>query len=367
MKNVIKKLLIFCGLLIIILGLELGYLYRIKSNKEYLIKKKTPKIITKEIPVKRTLFVSSWDLTQGKIYKDYERLLYFGVTATGKGIDTKDEGYKNIDVFMSSFSAKFQKKYLVLKMLDTDINQNILSGEKIQEEIISEITELTIEKKFQGLALDLEISGLLKDDTVRQINTFVQKMYTASKKYYIPFSVILYGDSFYRKRPYDIDMISRSSDEIIIMAYDFSKPIGEPGPNFPLSKGRNYSYDFKTMINDFLIFVPKNKLTVIYGMYGYEWTVDEKRRPIRPAKALTLKDIKKNFIDKCDWQDCVVKRDPYSHEVEVNYIESRIVDTYAAMNMHIIWFEDEESTRIKTEYLKSQEINNIGYWVAGYF
>jgi spore germination protein YaaH len=362
-----KKLVIFCGLLILVLGLELIYLqYSEHSNKKIkVIVSPTP--VKKETPIHKSLFVGSWDLTQGITYKNYDRLLYFGVDVTEKGINTKDEGYKNIDTFINSSTVSVSKKYLVLKMLDTNINQDVLFDEKIQEKIITATIDLIKEKKFDGLALDLEISGIFKDDITREINTFVQKMYTSVNKYYISFSIILYGDTFYRKRPYDVDMLSRSCDEIIVMAYDFSKPIGEPGPNFPLSKGSHFAYDLKTMIKDYRLFVPKNKLTIIYGMYGYEWIVDEKKRPIARAKALNLKEITKNYVDRCEWQDCVVKRDMNAYENEVNYIESRIIDTYAAMNMHIIWFEDVESARIKTEYLKSQGIYNVGYWVAGYF
>lgn len=360
-----KKLLYLCGILLVVLFLELGYWqYTKNTTKKPLIK---PNNLKNEVKITKTLFVPYWDLTQGKTYQEYERLMYFGISTNEKGIDENDAGFKNIDNFLSSTSAKINNKYLVLRMLDSDNNLIVLKNNQTQDQLITETVELLREKKFAGLALDLEISGLVNAEVTKQINSFVQKMYTALKNYYIPFSVITYGDTFYRKRPYDIETISKNCDEIMIMAYDFSKPIGEPGPNFPLSKGAKYPYDFKTMINEYLIFVPKNKLTIIYGMYGYEWIVDEKRRPIKRAKALTLKEIKKDFIDECKWQDCVVKRDPYSFEMEVNYIESKIIDTYAAMNMHIIWFEDEESVRMKTEFLKEKGIKSIGYWVAGYF
>lgn len=360
-----KKLLYVVIVLFIILGLEIGYT-KLNKRKTTVIPTNIPVPVKKEIQVKKTLFVPSWNLKEADIYNEYDRLFYFGVGVTEKGINKYDEGYENIDGFNRSGTNGI-KKYLVLKMIDSNINQEILSDEKIQSTIVNQIMELVKEKGFHGLALDLEISTLFNEVITKEINVFVQKMYTGAKNYYIPFTVILYGDGFYRKRPFDVDTISRNSDEIMVMAYDFHKSVGEPGPNFPLSKGRLYQYDFKAMIQDYLIFVKPEKLTIIYGMYGYEWIVDEKRRPIRPAKALTLKEIKKNFIDKCEWQDCLVIRDPNSFETEVNFIQSAIIDTYAAMNMHIVWFEDEESVRMKTEFLKEKGISNTAFWVAGYF
>jgi len=102
-------------------------------------------------------------------------------------------------------------------------------------------------------------------------------------------------------------------------------------------------------------------------MYGYDWSVDEKKRPIKPARALTLSELRKNFIEKCEWKDCIVKRDDTSAEMEVNYVESVKSGDEYVMNLHIVWFEDEESVRRKTEYLNSKGIGSIAYWAYGYF
>lgn len=362
-----KMLLIICVVLSIVLGLEISYIKFFRSEKKVEIAKLTPTPIVVKKITKKTLFVPSWNLKEIQTYDEYDRLMYFGISATEQGINKSDEGYKQINNFLESKENINDKTYLVIKMIDSNSNQTILANRKLQSTIIKETMEIVKEKKIKGLALDLEISTLFNEDIIKQINTFVQDMYTSSKKYYIPFSVIIYGDVFYRKRPFDVDMISKYSDEIMIMAYDFHKSIGEPGPNFPLSKGRHYPYDFKTMINNYLILINPEKITVLFGMYGYEWIVDEKRRPVKPAKALTLKEIRKSFIEKCEWKECLVKRDPDSFETEVNYIDSQIIDTYAAMNMHVVWFEDEESVRAKTDYLLQKGITSIGYWVAGYF
>ena len=34
---------------------------------------------------------------------------------------------------------------------------------------------------------------------------------------------------------------------------------------------------------------------------------------------------------------------------------------------HVIFFEDEESAQVKTDYLKEKGIGSISYWAWGYF
>ena len=43
-------------------------------------------------------------------------------------------------------------------------------------------------------------------------------------------------------------------------------------PNFPFQDKNKWGYDFQQMISDFSADIPSEKLTIIFGMYGYDWT-----------------------------------------------------------------------------------------------
>jgi spore germination protein YaaH len=47
-------------------------------------------------------------------------------------------------------------------------------------------------------------------------------------------------------------------------------------------------------------------------------------------------------------------------EKSIQYIDSE-------GRSHIVWYEDEESAAIKTEYLQSVGIGKVSYWAQGYF
>jgi len=319
---------------------------------------------TTSLKIQKSIFLPSWQVTKDKKLnlEDYDRILYFGLTPDSQGV-VEDDAFNKLK-YLDSISAE---KILVIKMIDDNVNESILKNTDVQNKLIDEAVNIANEYKFSEISLDIELFSLFQDQTKKQINEFVNKFYTIVKGNHLRLSLILYGDVFYRKRPFDLEFLSKNTDGIFIMAYDFHKSKGEPGPNFPFSGKQKYGYDFQQMIDDYLVYFSEEKITMIFGMYGYEWLVDEKKRPIRQAKALTYNEIKKQFLDKCEWQDCIIKRDDLAKEMEVNYITSEIVDNVAQMNFHIVWFEDNESVKIKTQFLEEKGIGNTAFWAYGYF
>jgi spore germination protein YaaH len=184
--------------------------------------------------------------------------------------------------------------------------------------------------------------------------------------------MLIYGDFQYRNRPYDLKILGKIADKILLMAYDFHKSGGEPGPNFPFDSGSqhspslrarpsniNYGYDFKTMISDVLSVVPKEKIEVVFGMYGYDWTLNEQGTPLKGAKALSLNEIRA-LISNDKFQIVNQSQITNSKEKSIDYTDSE-------GQKHIVWYEDEESADIKIKYLQGQGISQVSFWALSYF
>lgn len=382
MKNSMKKkklslIILFFLLLVLITGLVIYYFSLKKLDK--MVLDVTPKIkqeetienekkednIEKQIVSETSLFIPYWMIGNGVSGVDnYDRLFYFGIGVNNNGIDKSDPGYQKLNVF-SSNTKPSQEKYLTIRMINTEAS--VLRDKDILQKIITDSVDIASENGFSGIALDLEVSIILTENMQTNINRFVKDFYLSSKENNLKLIFIVYGDVFYRNRGYDMKSIGDNSDEIMIMAYDFHKSIGSPGPNFPLDYNKEYGYSFKSMIDDFLQIIPKEKINIVFGMYGYDWQVNEKKIPVKQAEALTLNEIKAEFLNTCKWEECIVTRDITSSETEINYIEQAQYEGESVLKYHIIWFEDEESVDKKTEFLKEKEIGSISYWAYGYF
>ncbi len=355
---------------IVVLVFAIGF-FIVKSNQSNNPQKTSQETLSESIvqhdkeeiqnnPQKKFLFVPYWALTQDKIPSDdYDQFIYFGIAVNNQGIDKVEQGFTGLERFVKTADAS-KEKLLAVRMLDKDTNFAILKDKSLQEKIIQQTIDLAKQNEFGGIVLDLEISSLPFASVTTQMNDFVAAFYKAAKKENLSFSLVLFGDTFYKLRPYDVVSLVKTTDHMLIMAYDFHKAKGEPGPNFPFSGKETYGYDFKTMTEDFLNIVPAERLTIVFGMFGYDWVVDENGKAIETGKSLSLFSIKEKFINNCLFKNCKVKRDEESAETKISYIDNK-------GNHHIVWFEDEESVAKKMEFLKEKGLNSIGYWAYSYY
>lgn len=306
-----------------------------------------------------SLFVPYWSLSKGKnIFTSYNKLIYFGISASTSGINKNEPGYLGLTAF--NVAAGSKDKNLAVRMIDSQVNFHILRDIPAQKKIIEESVNIAKQNSFNGIVLDLETASLSFDSVVNRISNFVSLFSKEAHKGNMKFILVVYGDNFYRSRPFDMKLLSSLADEVMIMAYDFHKSRGNPGPNFPLNGKEQYGYDFKEMINDYLKVVPPEKLTVIFGMFGYDWIVDPENRSQKPGVPLSLSDTQKLFLGNCQFKECRARRDLTSAENTVTY-------TDLEKKNHVVWFEDQTSAHKKTLYLKGKRINSIALWAYSYF
>lgn len=335
--------------------------------------KPTEQVLTPTVsisaPSKRALFVPYWSDMKGYVSEKYDRYIYFGVSANTAGINLSDEGYRQIGKFAEEDNGK--TTLLTLRMIDIDQNDAILHNQASWPIVAEQVVRLANEYHFNGIVLDLEMGmqPFRTRELTPLISSFTQYLSDYVKNQKLTFAVTLYGDSVYRSRPYDLKAINQASDEIMVMAYDLHKAIGEPGPNFPLYGKEKWGYDLTQLVEDLTKEIPGHKLTVIFGMYGYDWAVDEKKLPLKAADSLSYLQIKNRYIKKCTKDNCVMRRDDKAMETEMNFVETSYDPerNYYTSAPRVIWYEDETSAEKKEYYLQSRGISSIAYWAYGYY
>jgi spore germination protein YaaH len=327
-----KKILILLVIVGIVLILKTPVVKDAPSYKETYIpsaKEVAPtKTVTRADLGEETdsIFVPDWNLSEETIlHNGYTRWIYFG-------------GKEKLPLFKSVLKDK--NLWLTLR------------ASTIEELEKANLSEYDLER-IEGVVLDLEINGLATKDFVSQISGEIERLKMQADQKGIKLSVAMYGDLFYRKRPYDLKKINDLVSEVMVMTYDYHKTYGEPGENYPYE-------EFKKMVDNYLAIVPAEKLTIIFGMYGYDWTLKD-GKPLRPAEALSLFEIRNRFMKKvCLETACKVTTDDTTKEKKVTYKDDDGYD-------HVVHFEDEDSVEVKKQYLKEKGITSMSFWAWGYF
>lgn len=350
----------------VLFALSLGVIFTIFSK--YLPGEKLQKVVTpmvsgtsnaKPAPVsqKTSLFVPYWTIKNGSLNPSYDSYLYFGITADTTGINTQEPGYVDLGQFVLATQNK--EKILVVRLLDQKTLDAIFSSSQLKQKIIQDTISIAKKYQFSGVAIDLEYPSLAFSSVTDTISSVIADFAVALKQEHLASFATIYGDTFYRVRPFDVKNIGEHVDGVFIMAYDFHKAKGNPGPNFPLEIGEDESYSFQTMITDFSSRVPKEKLTVIFGMFGYDWKVSDKGTSLTEAEPRSTADIRQLFITHCSQKNCLQKRNA-SDEPFVTY-------TDADGDKHVVWYEDETSMGKKVALLKIKGIGHTAIWANGYF
>ncbi|MGH7245730.1 MAG: glycoside hydrolase family 18 protein [Candidatus Levyibacteriota bacterium] len=335
----------------------LGFFFFHKKARAPSVIKKTEKTIIHETPHQTMLFVPYWTLASLD-KRIYQKLIYFGITANTTGIDTAEDGYKNIGKFIS-LTSKNQETLLAVRLINTDVNQKLLDDPTFRQKIISQSIEIAKQYAFNGIILDLEIHAFPFDSVIKTISDFNADFYKNFKENSLSYFVSFYGDTFYRARPYDVSSFAKNSDGIFILAYDLHKANGDPGPNFPISRSVDGEYDLKQMIADFQKDVPTKKLSVVFGLFGYDWKVNDKNQAQGTATSESSLFFAGKFKNICTLTACTVRRDTLSTETTAAYND--------ANSSHIVWFDDMQSVKEKTAFLNTKGIFSIAFWANSYF
>ena len=310
-----------------------------------------------------TIFVPYWGIssTSPKVEAKYSDIVYFGIAADSSGVETSEDGYKKIGMFNKLVSPN-QQKLLAVRMLDSNENSKVLADVRIQREIVSKTIAIAKQNDFTGVVMDMEMQSLPFNSIVEQIDKFYDMFYKQTQQHNLGFSTLMYGDLFYRPHPFDLTYLVKDVNKVYIMAYDLHNASGQPGPNFPLSTANtdNTDYNLEKMIGDYKLIVPLRKIAVVFGMFGYDWTVDAQGQTTGRANPLSDLQIQQEIIQLCPQLACALTRDSRSSETKINYTDKQ-------NQRHVVWFEDAQSAQKKFAYLRNQGISNFGYWAYSYF
>ncbi len=350
-----KKLLIII-IILVCFGIWFSQRENISLEKDMLNPVEGKKLLNQQ--EEKFIFVPYWTFSDELDVNEYGSLIYFGVSIDENGIDKNEEGYRKMDSFVR-FAPSDKKKYLTLRLVNSEINEKIIEDDTFQRKVASQLADLANSHEFDGVVIDYETSAFGFESVENEITDMYKVFNSEVKRKDLELLVTVFGDTYYRARPYNIGEIGKLSDGVIVMAYDFHKARLNPGPTFSLSDDDKYGYSLLSMVDDFSEDVPGEKIIITLGYFGYDWKLSDDRTSMGMAEPLTTNQFESRFLAGCDFDNCRINKN--------NDGESSVLYEDEEGYNHEVWSEDMDSIDRKITALNDKGVRRIGIWAYSFY
>lgn len=305
---------------------------------------------------------------------------YFGVEIQLDGnLDKEGIGY---ETFKSAKATRLFKEahnhgtrvVLTLTQMKNGPILSLMDDPKAQQTAIDQAVKLVTDRGVDGINIDLEYSGdpgqNYRDKFTKFVTDLTNRMHEAVPGSKVTVSV--YASAVKDPKIYDIASLSKTADGIFMMAYDFAVAGSDNAiPTAPLyghSAGK-YWYDISSAVDDFLKYMPSDKLILGVPYYGYNYLVYEPKvkaatRPWyswRGKPAAQPYSVAKNNL-KPDKDGIDAYREGWDSDGQVGYIAYHVQDTDT---WRMIFLEDERSLGIKYDFAQNKKLAGVGMWALG--
>lgn len=305
-------------------------------------------------------------------------LAYFGIEVDSEGNLVKnDPGYETFKSKQASelFKKAHQHGTRVVLTLTQMSDSNILSlmdNPNGQSRAIEEAVKEVKNRGIDGINLDFEYSGDPGQYYRDRFSLFAEQLAirmheeVAGSKV----TVSVYASAVKDPKIYDIASLSKTTDGIFMMAYDFAVAGSDNAiPTAPLygHKEGKYWYDIATAVDDFLKYMPSTKLILGVPYYGYNYHVykpevkaQTRRSFLTRAKAQTYtvfqSDITTNNPNVLNlfegWDDFG----------KVGYKAYYALQTGT---WRMIFMDDYRSLGYKYDFANEKNLAGVGVWALG--
>ncbi len=328
-------------------------------------------------------FLPFWNMKDStKLYvHSLTHLAYFGIDLNEDGSlkkydkpREKEPGWSKLNstdftILAHQIKLLGKKLILVVRAMDTNQIENLVNSQANRTTAIDSILAVVNDKQFDGLNIDFEYMGFPSQVTRDNFTTFVKDLTQSCKNQNqkCEVSLDILADSAIKERLYDLSSLGKIVDQIIVMAYDFYRPSStQSGPVSPLrgkctNSDKCLDYDVITSIGDITKSIPAYKILLGVPFYGYEWqTVDNQflaRTYPKTGQIATYKRIQGLMSDdtissfSATWSGTTFT--PY-----LSYTKDG--------NTYQIHYEDENSLKLKIEFVHQAKLAGLAIWALGY-
>lgn len=373
---VIKKIVSF--ILMFFLGIGCGLLYlSFPSNSSYMVSPLSE--IENLIPKKKEVigFLPYWLLNRAKpSYKNYlTNLSYFSLTINEDGtiqklINDREEepGWTTLkksqvrDALDTAKADGLKTSLVVFNAHEKSINSLLSDPINHANALVSDITPLMQQYKFDDLNLDIESLSEASASSQAQFKDFIQTLKSGLTKNNLgTLTVDMTVMSLFQNQRMNPKDIGEIADKVVLMTYDYHYAGSLlTGAVSPLQGSTIDRYNDVTLsVKKAKEVIPSEKLLLGIPLYGYEWqTLDQSLgSAIIPGTGQTASDSRvEQLLTSC--QNCTHGRDMVSDEAYVYFPSG------SAFNQ--IFYTDRIAIQNRMKLVLSERISGAALWALGY-
>lgn len=340
---------------------------------------------SKREPLNNTVYgyLPYWTINKAK-YLQMDKLTdiaYFGlhikengdwlVAEDGELIPGYNQWKNNKDLDAVIAKAKKNDVNFALTIIShrDDVSDKFLDCRSCWENLANNTIEELVSKDIKDVNINFEYVEYTPRDKARQFTEFVEYMNERLDSRFGESNLVVsaFADSAIRNRVTIIEEIGKVADQVFIMAYDFHRPTSDTaGPVSPIGgKGVHAEYDIETMVQDYLAYIPPNKLLLGVPYYGYNWVVEE---DAEYAKRISGTD-EIGYSQSQTYEYIMETILTVKPELKWDELAKTPYFTYTSPetgSLREVYFDNVESLSFKYNLVLENNLAGIGIWALGY-
>ena len=224
---------------------------------------------------------------------------------------------------------------------DQALLHNILESSQKRGNLINNILSMLVKEGYSGVNIDFE--NIRRGDK-EYYTTFISELKDTLTKhgYLTTVSVPAKTSDSYTSSwnyAFDYKKLGQLADYVMIMAYDEHYKSSMAGPIASINWVENIlDYAKKQM--------PAKKIILGLALYGYDW-----------GNSTGQAVPSKNIVNLAKTNNSNIKWDENSKTPYFTYIKDNVY--------HEVWYENENSLRMKIELAKQYNLGGVGFWRLG--
>lgn len=262
------------------------------------------------------------------------------------------------DSFLKKAHSEKIKVQVTLKCFNQSNIISLVTSQASRKKFVDNAVFLVNSRGLDGVNIDFEYIGEPSNEVRNGFSALIMELNSELKRQNPSASLTIdtFADAASNTRIHDTEILSKNSDALVIMGYDFHTP--ESSLAGPVAPMEGYGNSIVGFMGSYLDKVPAEKLILAVAYYGYDWPVLESGKNARTTGG-----------------EANVKILPYAEiadaakNTQIQWDENGQTPWYQYNDVtgpRVVHFENTRSLAYKYDYINQKNLSGVGIWALGF-